>query len=93
MNGRRPAQTLRKDGGIIETAVAIRILQPLDLSAMLFAVRIIIHLNDEEPPVRVECKRDWIGDKRFRGNKFEVKALPELKGVQGIPPSHRWESR
>src|SRR6185503_20739272 len=48
MDGRGPAKTPGKDSRFVKTPVAIGILQPPDLSAMLFAVRIIIHLDDEE---------------------------------------------
>src|SRR5439155_24614880 len=40
MDGRRPAQTLRKDGRVVKAAIAISVLQPPDLSGMLFALSI-----------------------------------------------------
>ena len=76
-----PAQVLRKDGRLVETAVAIAVHQPPDPAAVLFAVGIIVHLEDEQPPVLIEGQRDWIGDQRLGGDEFEAKALPELKGV------------
>jgi len=73
MDGRGPTQVPGKDGRLVKTAVAIDVLQPPNLSTTLFALRIIIHLDDEEPPVLIECQRDWIGDQRLGGDEFEAK--------------------
>jgi hypothetical protein len=81
MDGRGQAQSIGKDGGLVETAVAIAIHQPPDPATMLFVVRIVVHLNDEKPPVFIECQRDGIGDQRFGGDEFEAKRFPELKSV------------
>src|SRR6185503_15960218 len=93
MDGRGPAQALRKDGGLVKTAVAIGINQPPDLSAVLFALGIIIHLDDKKPPVLIERQRDGIDHQRFGGNEFETKSLSELKSLHRIPRSHRGELR
>jgi hypothetical protein len=91
MDGRGPAQALGKNGRLVKTAVAIGVFQSSDLSAVLFALRIIVHLEDEEPPVLVEGHRDGIGEQRFGGDEFEAKPFPELEGVQGIACSDRWK--
>ena len=59
---------------------------------MLFVVRIIIHLDDEEPPVLVERDRDRVGHQRLGCNQLEAKSLSQLKSIQCIPRRHRWES-
>ena len=86
-------QALRKNGGLVKTAIAITILQPPDLSAVLFALRIIVHLGYKKPPVLIERQRDGIDHQRFGGNEFETKSLSELKSVHHIPRSYRWEFR
>ena len=93
MDGRGPTQALRKDGGLVKTAVAIGIHQPPDLSVVLLALRIIIHLDYKRPPVLIERQRDGIDHQRFGGNEFETKSLSELKSVHRILRSHRWEFR
>jgi hypothetical protein len=55
---------------------------------MLFALRIITHLDDKEPPVLIKCEGDGIGNQWLSGDQFEAKPLPELKGVQGLARSH-----
>src|SRR4051812_15236273 len=48
MNRRGPPQATRKNSSFVKMTIAVRILQPFDLSGMLLAVtRKIIHLKDE----------------------------------------------
>ena len=47
----------------------------------------------DELVVLVERERDWIGNQRFSGDKFQAKSLSQLKRVQGITRRHGWEFR
>ena len=85
MNRRRPAQAVRKDRGLVETTVSVRILEPFDLAMMfLVALREVPHLGDKKPSVLVERQRDRLSDQRFSRDEFEAKAIFELKSLQGI---------
>src|SRR5262249_12654513 len=82
MNSRRPAEVFRKNGSLVETTIAIGIHQAPDLAASLFAVVIVIHLDDEKTAILVERERDWIDDEWFSDDEFQMKTLSHLKSLQ-----------
>jgi hypothetical protein len=67
-------------------------MQSFHLSETSGALGIIIHLDDEKPPIRVKRERDWIDYQRFGSDELKSKTLSEAKGVEGICGSDGRES-
>ena len=62
----RPRHVLREDGALVETPVAIAVLQQSHAPELFgTALRIVAHLDDVEPPVLVEAHGHRAHDERF----------------------------
>ena len=68
-------KAIEKNGGVVVVPIAIAILQPADAPAVLaFAVeskRVVSHLDNPKPPVRIPLERNRIGYQRLGGHQLD----------------------
>ena len=75
-NPGRPGKPVHEDGPRFESAVAIAIYQPADVSRRCFLrKRVTPHLDDVESPIGVVTDTDRIGDQWLDGHRLQIKAL------------------
>src|SRR6266481_316635 len=95
-NRRGPRQIISEDGAFIIDAVTVGVFQHTDAAevrAFFTTLRIIDHLDDKQPPIFIERKRNRTDDIRFTSRNFHMKAFLDLEGLERILWFVGWESR
>ena len=77
---RRPRQSLGEYRALVEAPVAVRVFEQPDAPQLFVAtLRVVAHLDDEQPPIFIKRHRDGIDDERFGGGEFDAEAGFDLE--------------
>jgi hypothetical protein len=81
----RPGKSVGIDGGFVVDAVVVGVLQDAHAAhAVVAAVGVVAHLDDEQAAALVEGDGDGAGDQRLGGGEFEFEAFLDFEGVDGL---------
>ena len=83
----RPRQVIDVNRAFVEAAVAVSVLEeanPAKMGCLVPPLRIIAHLDDEQPAVLVERHGDGIHDQRFGSDKIDAETFFDLKRGDGF---------